>query len=557
MTQIGKIAFKILSFCIFLQVFLLVGCDWSKTQRRPILDGSPDPIVDVPKEAEVEDILWGQDDEDIGADTLGLSSVFQTLVDAQATGYGTFQSHNQKTVSNKNGLFMTHIRSRNEAFTAQQWRLSRSRDGGKTFQTVYEETSATSPPALETDENGNLYLMRGDFSNHRAYFYKFSPADNYSNPITTQISVPGGTSKSTMLYDRDRKHFYYFARNQFGTTSVFYTLSPDGVVLSSFQMTREGIAAALEYPHLSLDENGVLYAAWTTQKDLGCCQPGSIMHNYVYWDIHFVKSLDGGETWQKMNGTQLALPIISDDSGPADRIILNDEYGSQNWLESFKVRDGQAHFLYLSQDPSLVSNHSRQHYVRVNVMTGVKEKDFYNFKGEEFAAWNLDGCFVSSNVNDGPLYVVTADAQKRLVVLGSDDGGATWYDYARSEPLVLPYAIGCARDLSEDGMIFGSYTSIIYGPGDWIHHPPVYAFRLRAGRAGAVVVQSDYQDGVATVSFGDVHGQPTDVRFSGSDGVWGPWSPFSSQMVFAAAEAPVAFQLKSRLNVISRAYSFP
>src|SRR5437870_1536866 len=48
-----------------------------------------------------------------------LSPVELTVVDAEATGYGTFQSHNQKVVSNANGIFMTHIRSLNEAFTAQ------------------------------------------------------------------------------------------------------------------------------------------------------------------------------------------------------------------------------------------------------------------------------------------------------------------------------------------------------------------------------------------------------------------------------------------------------
>ena len=48
-------------------------------------------------------------------------------VDDNATGYGTFQSHNQKVVRNEKGIFMTHIRTRNEAYTAQEWRLSWSR----------------------------------------------------------------------------------------------------------------------------------------------------------------------------------------------------------------------------------------------------------------------------------------------------------------------------------------------------------------------------------------------------------------------------------------------
>ena len=48
----------------------------------------------------------------------GLTDVWLTLLDAEATGYATFQSHNQKVVANAHGIFTTHIRSRNEAFTA-------------------------------------------------------------------------------------------------------------------------------------------------------------------------------------------------------------------------------------------------------------------------------------------------------------------------------------------------------------------------------------------------------------------------------------------------------
>jgi len=63
----------------------------------------------------------------------GLTVIRPVVVDPDATGYGTFQSHNQKVVSNRRGVFMTHIRTRNEPYTAQQWRLSRSTDGGQSF----------------------------------------------------------------------------------------------------------------------------------------------------------------------------------------------------------------------------------------------------------------------------------------------------------------------------------------------------------------------------------------------------------------------------------------
>ncbi len=46
---------------------------------------------------------WGSDDGP------GLTAIELTLVDDEATGYATFQSHNQKVVSNRNGILVTHI----------------------------------------------------------------------------------------------------------------------------------------------------------------------------------------------------------------------------------------------------------------------------------------------------------------------------------------------------------------------------------------------------------------------------------------------------------------
>src|ERR1051326_8839477 len=89
----------------------------------------------------------------------GLTRIELTCVDAQAIGYGTFQSHNQKVIANRRGIFMTHIRTRNEPYTAQQWRLSWSRDAGRIFETLSEASHATNPAVLETDDEDNVYLI--------------------------------------------------------------------------------------------------------------------------------------------------------------------------------------------------------------------------------------------------------------------------------------------------------------------------------------------------------------------------------------------------------------
>lgn len=86
-------------------------------------------------------------------------SIQLTLVDGQAIGFATFQSHNQKVVSNRHGLFITYVRRANADYRAQLWRLARSTDGGKSFTTVLEETRATSAPALEPN-SGRVFLFR-------------------------------------------------------------------------------------------------------------------------------------------------------------------------------------------------------------------------------------------------------------------------------------------------------------------------------------------------------------------------------------------------------------
>ena len=142
----------------------------------------------------------------------GRTTVEIARIDGEATGYATFQSHNQKIVANRNGIFTAHIRSRNEEYTAQEWRLSRSVDGGETFAVVYEATHATNPPVLETDREGNIYLMRVDFVDGNAYLYRFAAADDYAEPVVT--TVPGGAAgKYSMFLDQGRKQLYFFSHN--------------------------------------------------------------------------------------------------------------------------------------------------------------------------------------------------------------------------------------------------------------------------------------------------------------------------------------------------------
>ena len=119
-----------------------------------------------------------------------------TQVDDKAIAYATFQSHNQKVVSNRYGIFITYVRSAAENYMAQNWLLAHSSNGGRTFKALFEETRATSAPVLETDRRGELYLTRPDFADGNAYLSRF--ATPTAKPVTT--TLVGGSAGSTVNF---------------------------------------------------------------------------------------------------------------------------------------------------------------------------------------------------------------------------------------------------------------------------------------------------------------------------------------------------------------------
>ncbi|HEO69796.1 MAG TPA: hypothetical protein ENN80_00920 [Candidatus Hydrogenedentes bacterium] len=379
-------------------------------------------------------------------------------VDEAAHGYATFRSHNQKVVANECGIFMAHIRTRNEEYTAQPWRLLHSVDGGRSFDIVFEATDATNPPALEADAVGNVYLVRPDFVDGNAYLYRFLSDNGFKGPRIS--TIPGGSAgKFCMYLDGRRQQLYYFAHN-----NAFHVLGLDGAAKRSVKLPKPGPHAVLQYPQLAM-EDGVLHAAWTTQK-----------HDvYLYWDIHFMLSRDGGQTWRTPEGTALEPPIIVDDAGPTPRITLDDEFEAHTWLSNVAVQGGKLHFFYLAQ-----TTPPREHYMRYNVATG--ERDVHEqpvFKGDAFALQGLDGFFARHRDHAGPLYCLGAN-DGHLACLISRDNGATWHDYAQSEEAFHIYSLGGCRHVTDDGYIIGSFTN--QGGSNLIpgQDSKVYFFRLKA-----------------------------------------------------------------------------
>ena len=472
-----------------------------------------------------------------------MAAIDLTLVDPEAIAYATFQSHNQKVVSNRNGIFLTYLVESNQDYTAQRWRLCRSTDGGKTFATVHEATHATNPPAIETDAEGNVYLVRPDFLAGCSYLCRFTDFAKGSEPVVSQI--PNSShGKYAMFLDPRRKRLYYFcADNRFCATDLY------GTVLFTHILLAPGPQAALQYPHLALGRDGTLYAAWTTQK-----------HGvYLYWDIHAIRSVDGGQTWQRLNGAPLELPVTADQTGPADMISHTDEFDVHSWLSALLAKDGKVHFVYWAENTP-----QRQRYARYDAATGAMEAEIEPiFRDRPAFQPNDSGLLASRAAEAGsPLYFVsTVDDRGRLACLASDDNGSTWYEYAVSDRAFAHrvYSIGGARELTAAGCIVGTFTDVaadakkLYDPKSG----SVYFFRIQAGLSSAAVRGARFEAGTLTVEFGPTRGQPREIRFQQGDGAWSAWQPMATKVAAKLPAMPARFQLKSGLGVVSQPVSLP
>lgn len=363
-----------------------------------------------------------------------LEPVSLTCVDPESTSYATFQSHNQKVAANGRGVFMTHIHSRNEDYTAQEWRLLHSADGGRTFATVLSGVGATNPPVLETGPDHTLYMGRVDWSAGDAYVHAFPKDAGFdAEPIVLE---GGAAGKYAMLLDKPRNRLYFFSHN-----NRFFTVDLATRSVSRVNLLTNGPNALLQYPHLALAADGALVAAWTTQR-----------HGlYMYRDIHWLVSPDGGASWRIPGGEPLALPVLADESGPAPAVAGPATLDVHTWLANLAVHRGKVHFMYLAQ-----SAPSTFHYKRYDLASGAF--DFQHapvLRGGTFAMAPFDGFFVAA---PGDALYAVGQSEGRIACLRSADNGLTWRDHALSEERFNVYSLGGFRELTSDGAIIGAFT---------------------------------------------------------------------------------------------------
>ena len=390
-----------------------------------------------------------------------------TLVDSTAHAFATFQSHNQKVVSNQFGIFMTHIRSRNTAYTAQTWRLSMSKNGGKTFETIYEDIHATNPPVIETDTEGNIYLVRVDLLDSHAYLYRFLASKDFKDPEISQISG-GAAGKYSMILDETEDQLVFVSKR-----NKLFHINLDGTVVERTNILQPGKNAFMMYPLLSISEEGDLHFAWTNQK----------YGQYMYWDIHHMYLPKGDSIWKNMGASSLDLPPISDDTGPTTRISQDNEFEVHTRLSNFMVKDDKAHFLYLAQ-----SRPKHQYYVRYDIATGLEE-----IRHELDEIQSLGGVLVKDKLSSSRLYCISMKGGY-LVAMVSNNHGDDWSVFAKGALKFRSGSLGGFRETTEDGFIIGTFTDQKSPPSSLNSDSHVYFYKIKVpleveGSPDEVIVQ--------------------------------------------------------------------
>ena len=395
-----------------------------------------------------------------------LHQVRFTKLASNAPFFATFGSYNQHVVDNVNGVFVDFLTSMTPGpnwangsplDSHSDWQVLRSTDSGTSFTLVYTGRRQTShvPPVLDADAEGNLYVFAPQFNATTGAdvdVLQFLAASGFGSP--TKRSIPAiASDKFSSTFDR-RANRFYFAATGYGPghPARIATVPVSGHVSVSNPVAVEGSHGFLMYPLLRMDDSGNLYLAWTTQE------LPKLAH-YLYWDIHLMRSPDGGQTWTTLSGSPLRPPVVVDGDGPADRLTLPDEDGTHPWLAGFLPRSGMLHFYYETEQRV-----ARQHYVRYNTAAGRFDVNLYPaFKGNSLMVKGMSGFFVARpETGASPLYFVGENAnQGTIVVLASDDEGQTWFDYATSrQRFPTLYNLTGPKEIGASGQILGLVTAL-------------------------------------------------------------------------------------------------
>lgn len=348
-------------------------------------------------------------------------------------------------------------------------------------------------PGLELDENENLYVIANYYPSVKVVkMYTFTAASGYSTAGVTANTIISthGSGKWGICLDQTRKWIWIvlwadttnpnlYAFDYTGTQQ--YSRQVFKVFTSKWTPSAVGVSdkhGEPAYPAIFVEPSGRVHLAWNNMA----CEAGDFTGAQLsYYDVRYVFSDSttaqfqaGTETWQGPNSgvsgtpSNRTLPFAGDDSGTqaetaypicklsntTDEFIpaSNASYGfgtglkyNFNRLFGFVANNGAAHFYYESEasNAGAIQHHS---YARFRLSTfdiadGQRRTPDWHWDvttGGDRAGGIVGqggGVFVQDTTCASRLYFVTRtsrDLDLKILVLRSDDGGLTWWQYALS-----------------------------------------------------------------------------------------------------------------------------
>ena len=378
-----------------------------------------------------------------------------------------FGSHNQNIAWTENGLF------RSGDF--QSWPngsdnvvVQRSTDDGRNWSLLHDtgaHRNDLKPANIEAGPAGNVYILYPSGSGSTR-FVKFSPSNNYGSPVVNKnTSAAGSASKFASCYDPARNLIHH--ATQWGRLLTF---DVSGNVVRNQHLITDGGDSRPSYPHLFVDEFGVIHYAMTV-ADGGDDVP--------YTGIRYLKSLDGGQSWKSVGGSSVSVPTgASGGSSGATLINRPDEHNYKTWLANMHAKDGKVHFTYQTGnpwDPAGAGNPPTitpyMNYIRYDEATGSREIDRTSLSGGGLSIRSEAASFASDTSNStGALYVVGERSDgKRLHAMVSYDNGRNWQDYAQSNWYGTIAHPSLARSVTPDGKVVGG-VALDTPYWAWVHY---------------------------------------------------------------------------------------
>lgn len=346
--------------------------------------------------------------------------------------------------------------------------IVQSGDGGHTWTDLFYPAAGkiyfSSPAVLLADKHGSLYAVGNGGDGNQLMFMKFSDKGSGMQLEIGPKSLGRLTTKFAAVYSQKDDVIYFSGRvsdeqgheapvHVFKIDTSGNILADNRVINSVGDWSKEGgdDYYDAQYQNLYCDDTGRLHMVYSVYN-----WPEALKNEWIYTLKHvlYMYSDDGGESWNKADGTPISIPFAVNDLENGGTMISKDGIeGWRAWGSSILVKGNSIHILYHVYDNNNLDIYQR--YVRLNRTTGAEEQRFEITPYLE----DMHSTLVSDTLTD-KLYIYS-EVERRPSVLVSEDNGDTWkvLAHALRPPINDDYYSGTAmQTLTSDGSIISLVT---------------------------------------------------------------------------------------------------